>query len=1089
MANTTIKITQLQNIGNGLATNTLLPVVNTTGTAITQKVTVGNVANFALSHAGNTLAPAFLANLAYSVVNAAQPNITSVGTLNVNTLKISGGTNGYVLQTDGAGNLSWAAGGGSGNGDVGGTNTQVQFNDAGDFGGNTGFTFDKTTGVLSASKINSANIFSLSGATINNSDLSHGATSGLTIPTNGSNSVPATIYNNYGQVVVTTGINPGNLVSWTFGNAGALQSPGGSFLTDDVEGTGDFGVSTEYNVGFVIKTSDNTQTWTFDTLGNLTLPGNTFAINYANGTRVPLSGSYGNSNVATFLASYGSNTITTTGNVSVGYIIGNGQALTGLTGANVSGFVPNANVANTAYAVAAANVSGLGNIATINLTASTSNVLYGNGVFAPVTSSAGTRLVNGDNSFELNVDGDVTFEGNVAGQGINRGLIWDYGANANGVDSTVVQNNGGLSVRAWTEQGGGANGYSAPVNIITNQDANTKQWRFDGEGNLTLPGNLNIPTGNIVSNIVTPAFNSAITSIVSTGNANVIITIASELFEGPASGQVTISGVNPPVQANDTWYYEAVEIDQFQLYTDANLTTPVDGSSWPGYVDGGTAVGIGAYGDLTVQCGNVSINSDDKTWTFDNTGNLTLPANTFAVNYANGTPVSISGGNTGNVTFDDNIVIGTGDEYGGDGLFLATGPNGAANLQYLRLRGGDFPTHIHLDTGNNAFYDQYFGNDNKFVKLEAGDAGNVVIGTDDTIGNLYNWTFTSDGNLNLPLNGNINANGGGITQVINKELNIVVQDEEDDGWSIFNTITDGLGNNLSQTQLDSGSFTIGTASGGNTYSWSFEGNTLQVSSDSQIRSFGSNVVLQSMSSGSGGTASLQSVSNTNDPNIFTTLDATTTGANITVYDGGSNGGVGYTWQFANDGRLTFPGTPRIDTSTNNFEVQAAEAINFEANTVVNIYTDSGNTAYQWQFGDDGKTTLPTISLGSGIDEQTVIGSQRKLIPPFRWSAVIDGTTPTVVYTASATTTTSMKIVMQVQHQNLGIEFFEISSTGTGINTYYSVNNRVGPVEITESDVLVDFDGDGFMQVTLTINSGALTSWVTYDSTEFGIPND
>jgi hypothetical protein len=38
-------------------------------------------------------APAALANLAYSVVNAAQPNITSVGTLPINTLHIGGGTN------------------------------------------------------------------------------------------------------------------------------------------------------------------------------------------------------------------------------------------------------------------------------------------------------------------------------------------------------------------------------------------------------------------------------------------------------------------------------------------------------------------------------------------------------------------------------------------------------------------------------------------------------------------------------------------------------------------------------------------------------------------------------------------------------------------------------------------------------------------------------------------------------------------------------------------------------------------------------------------------------------------------------------
>ena len=68
---------------------------------------------------------------------------------NVSGLRITGGTNGYVLQTDGLGNLSWTTqtGGGGGTGVPGGANTQIQFNDGtGNFGGNSGFTFDYITG-------------------------------------------------------------------------------------------------------------------------------------------------------------------------------------------------------------------------------------------------------------------------------------------------------------------------------------------------------------------------------------------------------------------------------------------------------------------------------------------------------------------------------------------------------------------------------------------------------------------------------------------------------------------------------------------------------------------------------------------------------------------------------------------------------------------------------------------------------------------------------------------------------------------------------------------------------------------------------
>lgn len=79
-------------------------------------------------------------------------NFSATGNVNlgvVSNLKITGGTDGYFLQTDGAGNLSWVAGGGGGgNGNPGGSNTEVQFNNSGTFGGTTGFTFDKDTGTL-----------------------------------------------------------------------------------------------------------------------------------------------------------------------------------------------------------------------------------------------------------------------------------------------------------------------------------------------------------------------------------------------------------------------------------------------------------------------------------------------------------------------------------------------------------------------------------------------------------------------------------------------------------------------------------------------------------------------------------------------------------------------------------------------------------------------------------------------------------------------------------------------------------------------------------------------------------------------------
>ena len=67
-------------------------------------------------------------------------------------------TDGYVLTADGAGGAAWEAAAGGG-GTPGGTDTQVQFNDGGAFGGDSGFTFDKTNNTLN-----------VTGATITASD-------------------------------------------------------------------------------------------------------------------------------------------------------------------------------------------------------------------------------------------------------------------------------------------------------------------------------------------------------------------------------------------------------------------------------------------------------------------------------------------------------------------------------------------------------------------------------------------------------------------------------------------------------------------------------------------------------------------------------------------------------------------------------------------------------------------------------------------------------------------------------------------------------------------------------------------------------
>jgi hypothetical protein len=121
-----------------------------------------------------------------------------------------------------------------------------------------------------------------------------------------------------------------------------------------------------------------------------------------------------------------------------------------------------------------------------------------------------------------------------------------------------------------------------------------------------------------------------------------------------------------------------------------------------------------------------------------------LPGNIIAINYADGNRV------TGGVTFNGEAVIGTGTSNTQSGLYLAPDPVSLTNDLYLRVRGNilDEPTHIHFDTGNNQYYNQFIGDDNKYIQLA--NTGNIVINTNDYAGNTAQWNFGTDGDLTFP---------------------------------------------------------------------------------------------------------------------------------------------------------------------------------------------------------------------------------------------------------------------------------------------------------------------------------------------------
>ena len=306
-----------------------LTVVKPSGIDTTGNFTVNGMTVSANLSAAN-------ANIANLVTTG---NINFAGVSNVNlgavgNIHISGGTANYVLQTDGAGNLSWVAQSGGSGGTPGGANTQIQFNDDGTFGGNANLTFDKATSVLTItgniSSLNAnlgnlavANFFSGSGNLLSNIQGANvsGAVANATQAVT-ANTVTTAAQPNITSVGLLTalsvGPNSGITLTGTSGyvRANSIQGTDGVAALYPAYGgvTGAAGVVSDLTVGI---------------------------------------GAAGN--------------VTANGNVTASYFIGNGSSLSSITGANVTGQVANALVAGTVYTNAQPNITSLGTLTDVNV--------------------------------------------------------------------------------------------------------------------------------------------------------------------------------------------------------------------------------------------------------------------------------------------------------------------------------------------------------------------------------------------------------------------------------------------------------------------------------------------------------------------------------------------------------------------------------------------------------------------------------------------------------------------------------------------------------------------------------------------------
>jgi hypothetical protein len=240
-----IKITALQDIGANIAYTTLIPVVNMAGVPTTQKSNLQNLGNLILNGAGGSYFPrAAQANLALSVANAAQPNITSVGTLT--SLAVTG-------------NIA------AGNANLGNIAIANFYYGDGRFLTNVASGSSITNGNSNVRVASNGNVSTSVGGTANVL-----VVSSTGIDVNGNISV---------DNVVSTGGNleiNANGARFIFGEGGALfwpASPGNIWAIEpNIEG--EFEIKSTSNVVISTDTSNVNSHFTFDSEGIFTAPSN-----------------------------------------------------------------------------------------------------------------------------------------------------------------------------------------------------------------------------------------------------------------------------------------------------------------------------------------------------------------------------------------------------------------------------------------------------------------------------------------------------------------------------------------------------------------------------------------------------------------------------------------------------------------------------------------------------------------------------------------------------------------------------------------------------------------------------------------------
>jgi ATP-dependent protease HslVU (ClpYQ) peptidase subunit len=361
--------------------------------------------------------------------------------------------------------------------------------------------------------------------------------------------------------VVASGVNysvtMANLQAYTSSTTGNVTA--GYFLGNGSQLTGLPATYSNANVTTLMASFGSN---TISTTGNVTT-----GYIFGNGSQLTgIAASYGNANVNTLLSAWGSNTLSTTGNVTAGnlrtsgqvsatgnvtgtYILGNGSLLTGLAGnygnSNVTTLLAGfgSNTISTSGTVTAGAVSTTGNVTAGNVNTGgnvSGNYILGNGSL--LTGLAGNygnpnvvSLLSAFGSNTISTTGNITSGNLNTGGNVTGAFIKGSGSQLTGVVTSISagtgisinQSTGAVTVTA-TGSGGGGNSIS------------------NGTSNISIPvanGNININT-NAAAGIYTIIGNSALF----TGTAS----FTTNGLTSGISGQIAGGQLSWPGRANFT---------------------------------------------------------------------------------------------------------------------------------------------------------------------------------------------------------------------------------------------------------------------------------------------------------------------------------------------------------------------------------------------------------------------------------------------------------------------------------------------------------------------------------------------------------